>query len=69
MKRSDSPLRIEVGQELPAGQALALDGAGNVLARLRFGVGKVPGAARVVRLSLEDFERFEAFARSRLKSK
>jgi hypothetical protein len=69
MKRSNDPLRIEVGEELTAGQVLALDASGNILAEVRFGVGKVPGAARVVRLSVQDFERFEAFARSRLKSK
>ncbi|MCC6982010.1 MAG: hypothetical protein IT535_01950 [Bauldia sp.] len=62
-------LRVELGEELKAGKAVALDGEGNLIAELRVGKDDPPATARVVRLSLKDFQRFEAFAARQLKGR
>lgn len=67
MTRSAAALRVELGEELKTGKAVALDSQGNVIAELRVGKDDPPLTARVVRLSLKDFQRFEAFAKRQLK--
>jgi hypothetical protein len=62
-------LRVELGAELKAGKAVALDGEGNLIAELRVGKDYPPDSAKVVRLSMKDFQRFEAFAAKQLKAK
>jgi hypothetical protein len=62
-------LRVELGEELRAGKAVALDGEGNLIAELRVGKDNPPDSARVVRLSVKDFQRFEAFAARQLKTR
>jgi hypothetical protein len=62
-------LRVELGEELKAGKAVALDGEGNLIAELRVGKDDPPDSAKVVRLSVKDFQRFEAFAAKQLKAR
>ncbi len=69
MTRSAAALRVELGEELKTGKAVALDSQGNVIAELRVGKDDPPLTARVVRLSLKDFQRFEAFAKRQLKAR
>lgn len=69
MTKQATALRVELGEELKTGKALALDGQGNVIAELRVGKDDPPMSARVVKLSLKDFQRFEAFAKRQLKGK
>ena len=69
MMKQAGALRVELGEELQAGKAVALDGEGNLIAELRVGKDDPPYAARVVRLALKDFQRFEAFAARQLKSR